>query len=209
VRGDILVDEFADWNQSDPVGDGSSSAQGAGVRFYRMQNLSGQVKGGIDACSSIVEPFVTKVTEFGEEYMISSGLKVREFCDLYKKRGEDNAKFSDASYLNANSWRWGFKVTGGLSAGSWKVGDAYGVEISALQLPQGYIFGSQPPNSTEIDEVTAVVFQLEGNGTVGANTYQSLRAQGNLPKLSAYRMKKGGGVGADTFKTITDKDLDD
>ena len=44
---------------------------------------------------------------------------------------------------------------------TWKIGDAYGVEIGTLNLPKGYIFGNDPPNEDvlEASSVKPVYFE--------------------------------------------------
>ena len=161
----LLVDEFADWNQSYPVKDDKSANQKSksGVRFYRMADLS-KVEGGIYKCSSLMEASVqASHANFDDEYMIASGMQVQEFCRQYHKERNDVENFVNDNdyYQNANSYRFGRRISDdndGLSLSEWKVGDAYGVEIATLDLPKGYIFGSQAPNSTKIVSVDALSF---------------------------------------------------
>jgi hypothetical protein len=59
---------------------------------------------------------------------------------------------------NGNNYVWGFKertgAGGGLGAASWEVGDPYGVEIARLDLPKGYIFGTNPPRDEKLNSAT-------------------------------------------------------
>lgn len=158
IDGNILVDEFADWNQSYPVS-GSTAASDNGVRFYNMKDLD-KVADGIDKCSSLMNSSVEKV-EFNDEYMIAAGCKVREFCNNFKKRPDDNKEFSGTLYANGNNYRWGRRITD-KNGVQWEIGDAYGVEIATLDLPKGYIFGSQEPNSLKIKSVNSLSFSPSG-----------------------------------------------
>ena len=188
VSGDILVDEFADWNQSYPV---TTSSDDAGVPFYRMANLAGEVKGGIDKCRSFVDTAVVPVS-FDNEYMIAYGGQVQNFCEVYKKRGKDNQKFSDTSYYNGNNQRWGHRIKQGNGL-SWKVGDPYGVEIASLQLPNGFVYGSKAADSTEIAPAGALTFSP--SDVADANTYAMNLDQATTISTSAgAKMRKIGGI---------------
>ena len=190
IRNNKLFDEFADWNQSYPVST-SGSASDAGIRFYRMMDLS-QVQQGLDKCSSVMNVFVEK-EDLGEEYMIASGKKVRDWCNDYKKNGSDNMQFSGTYYDNANSYRWGrgFKGGSGLSASQWKIGDAYGVEIASCQLPKGYIFGTSVPGSTEIKSLPSLTFSPSDVSSSGQYSFSlnqtvsisAFRPDGQLQKV--------------------------
>lgn len=161
----LLVDEFADWNQSYPVTEKKNGQKSAsGIRFYRMADLS-KVEGGIYKCSSLMNASVqaSHANGFDEEYMIASGMQAGQFCEKYRKEHDDIENFVDDNdyYENANNYRFGRRISednDGLSLNEWKVGDAYGIEIATLDLPKGYIFGSQAPNSTKIVSVDALSF---------------------------------------------------
>lgn len=159
IDGNILVDEFADWNQSYPVS-GSTAASDNGVRFYNMKDLD-KVADGIDKCSSLMNSSVEKVDKFNDEYMIAAGCQVRKFCNDFKKNPNDNKEFSGTLYENGNNQRWGRRITD-KNGVQWKIGDAYGVEIATLDLPKGYIFGSQEPNSLKIKSVNSLSFSPSG-----------------------------------------------
>ena len=189
INNNILVDEFADWNQSYPVAANSISATGGtGIRFYRMANLD-RVADGITKCSSLMTPFVTYV-DLGNEYMIAAGKQVRTFCSDFSKEGADNQVFSGTAYANGNNQRWGFRFSGGSGSGigqsEWHVGDAYGVEIGTLQLPNGYIFGSPSSGSgsTGINSVPSLKFRPSDVTSWDKYEFQSL---GNTVEISAYR----------------------
>lgn len=159
LSGDVIVDEFADWNQSYPVTKPNQhSASDVGVPLYRMADLANEVANGINSCRTFVYTSVEPV-KFDDEFMIAYDRKVREFCNDYKKWGSDNKKFSGtATDENGNNVRWGRRVAGGAPKLQWKVGDAYGVEIASLKLPNGFIYGNTAPNSTKIASAGALTF---------------------------------------------------
>ena len=194
VDGDILVDEFADWNQSYPVSNANSDG---GVRFYRMTDLD-KVAQGIDACSSLMKEYVEPV-KFDDEYMIAAGRKVREFCSDFKKNAQDNKDFSGTAYGNGNNYRWGRRIDD-RNGITWKIGDAYGVELAPLDLPRGYIFGSQEPSSMKLKSVSSLAFS-PGDVQGGNDYVMSLR---NPVTISAFRSEGFKKIG-----TLTASDLRD
>ncbi len=158
--GALLIDEFADWNQSYSV-DASDKPAQRSVRLYRM--FSG--KDGIDSlgkglknCSSLMCAWVG-YKEFDQDFMITDGRKVVDWCSDNKKEYKDNSSFSGIGYRNANSFRWGlpFHPDNGsyLKASDWRIGDAYGIEIAQLDLPKNYIFGSRVPTGTELEPASS------------------------------------------------------
>ena len=155
--GNVLVDEFADWNQSSPVTEPNKySNSDVGIPFYRMANLAEVVNGGIEKCRVFVHTAVEPL-DFDNEYMIAYGGQVQHFCEANKKGPKENKKFSGTTYNNGNNQRWGHRVKQGNGL-SWKVGDAYGVEIGTLQLPNGIVYGNRGANSTRIESAGALTF---------------------------------------------------
>ena len=62
LSGDIIVDEFADWNQSYPVTKPNQhSASDVGVPLYRMADLANEVANGINSCRTFVYTSVEPV----------------------------------------------------------------------------------------------------------------------------------------------------
>ena len=198
IDGDVLVDEFADWNQSRPVTTSSSRSNDADMPFYRMPDLSGN-NSSIEKCLVYVSSAVEAVNKFDSEYMLAYGGQVQNFCQDYKKRPQDNRKFSDTSYPNGNNQRWGHRITqkNGIT---WKVGDPYGVEIGSLNLPKGYIYGKQQASSTKISGAGVLLFRPS-----------------DLSDPSRYDIKLNQpvsisvviGKDAEPIHTITDSDLKD
>ena len=206
--GDVLVDEFADWNQSYPVKKPGSTSEGS-IRFYKMTDLD-KVAKGIDSCSSLMYDYVQEVYgKFENELMISSrdprdnafGIQVQAFCEQYKKDRKSNEEFSGTSYDNGNSYRFGRRIRqdNGIS---WKVGDAYGVEIATLDLPRGYIFGDQEPSSMKIKSVPSLSFS-PGDATAGDNKYWL--DLDNSVKISAWRSERFKSIGSLTASDLRDE----
>ena len=191
VKNDILVDEFADWNQSySDKGD-----DGNGVRFYRMTDLD-KVAQGIDACSSLMKEYVESIhQEFDDEYMIAAGCQVQNFCSELEKIRKYQGSGSPE---NAYNYRWGrrFKDRNGIT---WKIGDAYGVEIATLDLPRGYIYGSQEPSSMKIKSVNSLSFSP--SDASGWNDYvMSLKNPVTISAFRAEGFKKIGTLSANDLR---------
>ena len=146
----LLVDEFADWNQSYPMKGADNSP---GMRLFRMK--SDDESKDIDGCSMMVKPFVKHYAL--NEYMIQCGTEMSSWCSRHKRTASDNRpNGASSSYVeNGNNYVWGFEISpgsgGSLTASSWEVGDPYGVEIARIDLPKGYIFGSSAPNGDKLD----------------------------------------------------------
>ena len=201
--GSIIVDEFADWNQSYPMSESDSSSGSGGIRFYNMQDL-GDVENGIEACSSVVNSYLSPVggsdSEIGAEYMINANRKLSDWCSFYKKTGTDNMKFSGVTTKNGNNQRWGFKIIDGNAA--WKPGDPYGVEIASFQLPKGYIFGDSEPRDMKIKGIASLAFKPWELATGLKDYIFNI----NTVTISAYRPGKGK---PDPIGTISRKELED
>ena len=73
--GNLLVDEFADWNQSYPQRT-KHSDKAPGMRLFRMK--SEDTSRDIDGCSVLVQPFVENYDL--DDYMIESGAKIKDWC---------------------------------------------------------------------------------------------------------------------------------
>ena len=197
IEDNILVDEFADWNQSYPMSSDSSSD--VGMRFYNMTDLN-RLEQGIEACSSLMNPWVSPVRDnLNEEWMAAAGTKLGVWCSTFKKDGSQNQDFSGTAFPNGNNQRWGFqfKEQGQVS---WKVGDAYGVEVASFQLPKGYIFGDHAPNSTRIEPVKSLFFNPAEVSNVNRYEFKL----NTTVKISAYRPK-----GLAQVDTIDASDLKD
>lgn len=153
-KGALLIDEFADWNQSFSV-DASKESKQRSIRLYRM--FSGKdgfasLGRGLKDCSSLMCAWVG-YKEFDQDYLIADGRKIDAWCTDNRKEYGDNQRFSGIGYRNANNYRWGLPFhpkNNGLVPEDWCIGDAYGIEIAQLDLPRNYIFGSTVPGNTEL-----------------------------------------------------------
>lgn len=156
----LLVDEFADWQQSYPT---KGSDQAPGMRIFRMKDSDALL--GIDGCSVLVQPFVTEYVL--NDYMIESDKRFGAWCS-----GHGQPR---------NNYVWGFAQAKGFAGGagfeSWHKGDPYGIEIARFDLPRGYIFGKSAPTGNakglEAASDRAVAFdpsrfdpRMSGNVTV-------------------------------------------
>lgn len=154
LSGGLLIDEFADWNQSYSKSEPKNldDAQQGSVRFYRMFNKSSSIKGvsDLDACSSLMCTWVG-YKELGADFMVARNQTVESFCDTAGRNVKENGR------------RWGLAFhpeNTGLKAGDWKIGDAYGVEIAQLDLPRNYIFGTSVPAKGTVKPALAANVQL-------------------------------------------------
>ncbi len=152
VSGGMLVDEFADWNQSYPL-DASDSGEQRAIRLYQMSSPNGdRLDQGVKQCSSLMCAWVG-YTRLQTEYMINARRTVEDWCNDNDKTDTDNKTYSSITYDNGNDQRWGLPIhprNTGLGLNDWHIGDAYGVEIARLELPKGYIFGSAVPTGVEL-----------------------------------------------------------
>ena len=145
VMNKLLIDEFADWNQSYPQ---SGSASAPDMRIFQMKSGGG---GGLNGCSTLVRPYVSSY-ELSDDFMIQAGATFKEWCS--KHGHEDNDKV------------WGFMMEGGKQ--EWSVGDAYGVEIARIDLPRGHIFGSSTPNGEGYKDASDAEVHFEPSGASAA-----------------------------------------
>ena len=127
---ECLVDEFADWQHDYSQSSGGSS-HAPGMSIYRMDGNATS----LDQCRSIVRPSVTAHPLPDELIKSEERQKFGQWCEGHNLEGNDVV--------------WGLKVSGGLGASEWKLGEAYGVEIVRIGLPKGYIFGKSAPGHGE------------------------------------------------------------
>ena len=156
ATGGLLIDEFADWHQSYPMSNSDRDSSAPGMRIFRMR--SDDESKGIEDCSTMVQPCVFHFEL--NDYMIQAGMTINSWCDAHNRTAKRNRpQGAPNSYVgNGNNYVWGFKertgAGGGLGAASWEVGDPYGVEIARLDLPKGYIFGTNPPRDEKLNSAT-------------------------------------------------------
>lgn len=177
----LLVDEFADWNQSYPR---SGSATTPPMRFFSMKpGTDGDENADINGCSVMVRPFV-KSDDLDDEYMIGTGTYMKDWCDLPDRK----------TRTGSNCRVWGFEPVPGAGKRSfdWYVGDPYGVEIAQIDLPKGYIFGNKEPTTDEltaasIKEVHFSPEKFEADASASSVEISAMRPDGGR-----YRPKKVG-----------------
>lgn len=167
--GNMLVDEFADWNVSYPRDTGSSSDK-RGTRLFNMRNIESTAKGGLKSCSSLMNGWVgyVRMSDLQDnEQLLVTGIDTQTWCNRFEKNANDNMKNGAIDYRNGNDFRWGLSfhsANDGLGYAQWQIGDAYGTQIGEFDLPRGYIFGSSAPQDNgeaKAASVAAVVFSPE------------------------------------------------
>lgn len=155
IKNNKIIDEFADWQQSFPTS-GNKEAD-PGSRLYRMSDES-QLEAGLERCSSVMLSFVT--AERVNDLLLTTGQRLDEWVSDHKKTASANKEVTLSDVEYANNYVWGREFKNGNSIG-WKVGDAYGTEIAALELPEGVFFGQSKSSNVGISpaSVAAVVFR--------------------------------------------------
>lgn len=138
VRDNLLVDEFGDLDRAYPVStDGESDSSESGnandtMYLYPMDNLN--------AMSSMRRSRVkSRVVDGGESPLFLTGRKTI---------GDNEISAYAFEVVDKNGV-------------DWRAGTAYGLEFLSIQLPHGYIFGTQFSSSTEdpIRYVDTLVFK--------------------------------------------------
>ena len=169
IRGDILLDEFADLDLSYQVddGSGSSGSSKADMYLYPMDDLN-EVKSSSDIMRSLVE---TKVYPKTETPVYLSGVKTEQMGGGAGD-GENSGRLTI----------YGFKLSGeDQNRVNWKAGKAYGFEFAHIELPHGYIFGGSSyatSSGNPVKPVGSLVFDvgynkgggMSYNGTVGRDS---------------------------------------
>lgn len=197
----LLVDEFADWNQSYPLSNSGGAGTSQGMRFFRMK--ADDESQGLEDCSVLVQPSVMhrELTE----YMIQSDTEMNTWCRTHKRTAGDNRpNDAPSSYVSiGNNEVCGFEINSRGSGGSlsWKVGDPYGVEIARIDLPKGYIFGSKEPKDDKL--VSASIKEVHFDPD------QDEPMMSRTVLVSAMRQTSGGMVSAKKVGDVTSSMLDD
>ncbi len=207
VSTGMLVDEFADWNQSF-THEAATGARALSMRIYRMQEENQMKNGGILRCSSLMYNWVgvASLDRFNAEYMLGAGKRVEDWCSDNDKK--DNSNFS--SYPNGNAYRWGLpfhQKNDGLPLTGWKIGDAYGMQIAEFTLPKNYIFGRTVPQSTDITPASspaALVFWPEK--VTSSQDYQFSTDEVTISMLNDVEGKEIQTVGKVNRETLKDQD---
>ena len=175
----LLIDEFADWDQSYPK---SGSASAPNMRIFQMKKGGGG--DGINGCSTMVRPFVSPYN-LHDDYMIQADATFEQWCAAHGRTGNDKV--------------WGFMITGGKQ--DWEIGEAYGVEIARVDLPKGYIFGSSVPNGNKLEDASDAGVHFEATGTSAAG--------GISVSISSVRPAKNGKFRVDNVGKVTGNMLKD
>lgn len=213
VGGGLLVDEFADWNQSYPM-DASGSGKQRAIRLYQMSSPDGhKLAKGVKQCSSLMCAWVGYV-QLDADYMAGAKATVADFCQDFKLDASGNKSRAGIGYSNGNDCRWGLPFhpdNNGLGRSAWRVGDAYGVEIASLDLPKNYIFGTSVPNGPELVPASGTPALVFRPGDVkGASSYQfSLGTAGGNVQITRLNDLAGADttpVGAITQDLLKDQD---
>ena len=131
ARGSYIYDEFADLNLTYPTNSASSAGSSvASMYLYPMDSVS-----DTSFERSRVATFVVSAQDAGQN--------VQEIDPL----GESDETMpngltapSDYNPVTIAIPMYGFEVLDGYSG--WQRGDAYGFEFASIDLPNGYIFGS-------------------------------------------------------------------
>lgn len=179
VMNKLLIDEFADWNQSYPK---SGSASSPDMRIFQMK--SGGGGGGINDCSTLVRPYVSSY-ELHDDFMIQAGVTFEQWCVAHGHTDNDKV--------------WGFIMKGGKQ--EWSVGDAYGVEIARIDLPKGYIFGTSAPSGNGLKDASDAEVHFEASGASAAG--------GVSVSVSGVRPAKNGKYRVDLVGKVTGNMLED
>ena len=163
VRGDVLLDEFADlqlsYQTEDEEGSGGSSK--ADMYLYPMDDLS-EVESSSSLSRSLVD---TKVSMKSETPVYLGGDKTEE---IETSEEEGDAKSGESA---GKLHIYGFKLRN-KNGVSWKVGKAYGFEFAHLELPHGYIFGNSYASSSgsPVKPAGSLVFDVGMNSGGGMTT---------------------------------------
>lgn len=161
VIGSKLVDEFGDLNLAYPLSDdeddedsGSASSAKDLMYLYPLDNLSAIAGGGSLKRSQVR----TRIANADERLLFLTGSKSST------GGGEDDA---DANVVPAYAFE--MEESGGVQ---WKPGMAYGFEFARLELPVGYIFGTDYSRSADnpIRPAGTLVFKPGRNSGGGLNT---------------------------------------
>ena len=205
VATGMLVDEFADWNQSF-THEAASGTQALSIRIYRMQSEN-EIKSGIHKCSSLMYNWVgyADLDRFNSEYMIGAQRKVEDWCA--EKGKAENTSYSN--YRNGNAYRWGlpFHVKNdGLTVGEWHAGDAYGMAIAEFTLPKNYIFGKSVPQDTKLTPANPSALVFWPDKVTGSSAYEFSVQEVTISQLFDVEGKDVREVGKVNKDSLKDQD---
>lgn len=156
VSGNYLFDEFSDLKQlfgTAPDGESSDIGRVGGIRLYNLTS----------GFWTLVKPFVAQRSVGGSNSKL-----------MYSGLTHSFKAYSFEKQTGAGSQSAG--------TGTWKVGDAYGVEVAPIQtLPKGFTFDQLSQNASAVHYVTfepdgsvkqAKTFTIQGSKAAGGGSFR-------------------------------------
>lgn len=173
VAGPYLFDEFADLDNAYEMGeDENELKKGGGIRLYRF--------GGSTMNKMEYSIISDRVLEDDEQLVtLFSGAG-----------GNGQTNLSMCAYYNMKK---------SVNEPSWRTGDAYAFEFNEIQLPEGLIFGSRVPTSTDRDQlVDTIVFDPAQDANETVDVYSTKPDASGYPK----QFEKAGTASSDSDKAM-------
>ena len=195
VEGQLIYDEFADLELSyatddnvtgNDVGDGTGSDTGNTMYLYPMDSVS-DVSDNTELKRSIVYQRVYG-DEINPKYPSASDMKLTDNDGGYKSSG-DIERGAIRTYAFKKATTQPVNV-------DWKAGMAYGFEFAELELPHGYIFGSDYSHDINNPVLTqgTLVFSVgtcSGNGIEGSGGIEN---RSGTIRVSVLRPNESGAI---------------
>ena len=107
----------------------------------------------------------------------------------------------NGTYQTNNVSVWAFEVTGG--SASWKVGDAYGMEIASIRLPHGSVFGSTSRSQVgkTSDVGSPCFFNPDDASALGVNiNFSGIEVRAYTPAKGGQQLQKKFSVSTTDLK---------
>ena len=182
VKGRYLFDEFGDLDQSFEKRESEDKLREMhGHRLFKYndeRSVQSRMQYSVVADAVYCKDYKNKPGEEGEVTLFSE-------CD----GGRTNI-FTAAFYNLGSSDR---------EPGGWKVGDGYAAEFAELQLPEGYIFGQNPPTKAgAVSEVKAIRFDPDSSSAETIEIWRTRPNAQGVPKAA----RKAGLAYADDSKSV-------
>ena len=208
VSGGMLVDEFADWNQSF-THEAATGPRALSTRIYRMQSES-ELKSGIRKCSSLMYNWVgiASLDRFNAEYMIGAQTKVEDWCAAHGRTENQGTGEPFSTYKNGNAYRWGLpfhQSNDGLAVSGWKIGDAYGTQIAEFTLPKNYIFGTKAPQKTDTEPASPAALVFWPDKVTSSSDYEFSTQEITISQLNDIEGKDISTVGKVNRESLKDE----
>ena len=194
VNGREIVDEFADWGSAYPRKSEreASGSKRSTMRLYRLVPSGDGIADNESEYLSLVTDYVYEIRKENKESLLASELILQ---GLHKNDAGTPEGYSQAVCYAPF---YGFYVEGGCT--QWKVGDAYGFEISSVQLPDGYLFNSTAKE--RLGEVSTESVLFFNPAKMGAEDEVF-----NMKTVKIYSKRPGKGI--QSIATISKSDLED